>query len=84
MKTRHYSKEKIEQLNIEAYKNIIEDSYKDFLECQTVVFAREIARTAYGFNKNHNLPYSEWIEKFEDYPIVIEEIKKLDNYGHSM
>jgi len=73
-------KEKLEQLNIEAYKNIIEDSYNDFIKNPNEAFARMIARTAYGFNKNHNLPYSEWLDKFEEYSIVVKEIKKLDNY----
>ena len=76
----HNRKDKLEQLNIEAYKNIIEDSYNDFIKEPSEAFARMIARTAYGFNKNHNLPYSEWLEKFKEYPIVEEEIKRLDNY----
>ena len=78
LSTKNDRRDKLEQLNIEAYKSIIEDSYSDFMQNPTDAFARMIARTAYGFNKNHNLPYSEWLEKFKEYKNVIREIEKLD------
>lgn len=73
-------KDKLIALNIETYRTILEESFIDFKNEPTLILARMIARTAYGFNLNHHLPYSEWIEKFKDYSIVIDEIKSLDNY----
>lgn len=73
-------KDKLIALNIETYKTILEESFIDFKNEPTLTLARMIARTAYGFNLNHHLPYSEWIEKFKDYSIVLDEIKSLDNY----
>jgi len=73
-------KDKLMQLNIETYKGMLDDSFNDFIKEPTQMLAKMIARTAYAFNLNHHLPYSEWVEKFKDYSMVIKEIEKLDNY----
>ena len=74
-------KNKLEHLELEEFRSLIDETLTDWKNSnQDEILARQIARTAYGFNKNRDLPYSEWIKKFEDYTVVIKEIKKLENY----
>ena len=73
-------KHKLQNLELEEIKTLVEDSFNDWNNSQSLSMAKQIARTAYGYNKFSNFPYSEWIDKFKDFSIVINEIKKLENY----
>ena len=62
-------------LEMEEHINkIIEESYIDWLDNQNLSFAKQIARTAKGHGH-----YSLWIEKFKEYPMVINCINSLFN-----
>jgi len=68
-----------EYINIEN-KRIITESYEDYKSdegCNKEAFARQIRLTALGDVRNREGSLNEWMDKFKDEEIVLNELKKL-------
>jgi hypothetical protein len=74
------SKIKINE-NVDEHKEIIEDSYNDYISLddkrQREIMARHIKRTAQGFIRNSGGRLEDWLEKFKDEDIVISKLKEI-------
>jgi hypothetical protein len=74
--TQHDRKEKLEALEIEQLKPIVEDSYQDWLKDPNEQTAEWIAKIIYSYRKKEDF-YNLWMEKFGDIELVNNELKKL-------
>lgn len=73
----HSRKEKLEFLEIEQLKDIIEDTYQDWLKNSSEIPAKMIAKIMYAYRKKEEI-YNMWLEKFSDSELVMNELTKLE------
>ena len=72
----HNRKEKLEFLEIEQLKQLIEDTYQDWLEDNSLVSAKLIAKLIYSYRNKEEIN-NFWLEKFKDYDLIMQELKIL-------
>ena len=72
----HNRKEKLEFLEIEQLKELIEDTYQDWLNNSSDVTAKLIAKIIYSYRRNEE-KFELWKEKFGDNELIMKELKKL-------
>lgn len=72
----HDRKEKLDFLDVEQMKEIIEDTYQDWLKNDNIVVAKMIAKIMYSYRKKEEM-YELWMKRFEDIDIINTELKKL-------
>lgn len=70
-------KDKLNAIEIEQLKPIIEDSYEDWLKEPTEQTAEWIAKIIYSYRNKEDF-YDAWIEKFGDIELIMNEFKKLE------
>jgi hypothetical protein len=61
-------------------RRIIQESYEDYLIAEDhhkEVFARQIRLTALGDVRNFPILLNEWLEKFKNEELVLNELKKI-------
>jgi len=68
-------KEKLQFIETEQIKELILDTYQDWLESENVVSAKLIAKIIYSYRKNDEL-YKLWLDKF-DIDLIVDELNKL-------
>lgn len=68
-------KEKLQFIETEQVKELILDTYQDWLESENIVSARLIAKIIYSYRKNDDL-YKLWLDKF-GVDLIISEVDKL-------
>lgn len=71
-------KEKLQLLEIEQIKDLVEDTYSDWLSNESEISAKFIAKIIYSYRNKENT-YDLWMEKFGDIKIIIDYIKKMEN-----
>lgn len=69
-------KEKLEFLEIEQLKEMIEDTYQDWLEDKSLINAKLIAKLIYSYRKKEEINNS-WLEKFKDCDLIMQELNIL-------
>jgi len=72
----HSRKEKLDFLEIEQMKEIVEDTYQDWLKNENEISAKMIAKIMYSYRKDEEL-YTLWQEKFEDNELITNELKNI-------
>jgi hypothetical protein len=72
----HSRKEKLDALDLEQHKEIIDDTYNDWLSSQNEITARMIAKIIYSYRKNEE-KYNLWLEKFNEYELIMSELNKI-------
>lgn len=70
-------KDKLNAIEIEQLKPIIEDSYEDWLKEPTEQTAEWIAKIMYSYRKKEDF-YNAWLEKFGDIELIMIQLKKLE------
>jgi hypothetical protein len=73
---KHTRKEKLDSLEIEQVKEVIQDTYDDWLMNQTQATGELIAKLIYSYRKNKDI-YDIWIDTFKDVKEVNEELQKI-------
>lgn len=72
----HSRKEKLDSLDIEQTKEIIEDTYQDWLKNSTEISAKFIAKIMYSYRRHEDI-YNLWLDKFKDLPLVMSQLTSL-------
>jgi len=72
----HDRKEKLVFLDLEQMKEIIEDTYQDWLKNDTEIVAKMISRIIYSYRKKEEF-FKLWTDKFENVKLINNELKKL-------
>jgi hypothetical protein len=72
----HDRKEKLDFLDVEQMKEIIEDTYQDWLKNDNIVVAKMIAKIMYSYRKKEEM-YDLWVKRFEDIDLINNELKRL-------
>lgn len=68
-------KEKLQFLDLEQIKEIIEESYQDWSIDKSEVNSKFIAKLMYAYRRREDI-YSMWLEKFDD-DVINNELKKI-------
>jgi hypothetical protein len=74
--TQNGRKEKLQFIDLEKIKELIEDTYQDWINNESDICAKLIAKIIYSYRRKEE-PYKSWLEKFNDVELVIEELEKL-------
>lgn len=69
-------KEKLESIEIEQLKILIEDTYQDWLKDNSEISAKMISKIIYAYRKKE-LFYNIWMEKFGDFELIVNELNKI-------
>lgn len=69
-------KEKLEFLEIEQIKDLIEDTYQDWVKDESELSAKLIAKILYSYRRKEEI-YNLWLDKFSKIEIINNELKKL-------
>lgn len=72
----HSRKEKLEFLEIEQIKNLIDETYQDWIDDGSNISAKLIAKIIYSYRRKEEI-YKLWIEKFVSIELINNELKKL-------
>lgn len=73
--TQNERKEKLQFLDLEQIKEIIEESYQDWSIDKSEVNSKFIAKLMYAYRRREDI-YSMWLEKFDD-DVINNELKKI-------
>jgi hypothetical protein len=74
--TQNGRKEKLQFIDLEKIKELVEDTYQDWVDNESEICAKLIAKIIYSYRRKEE-PYKAWLEKFNDVELVIEELEKL-------
>lgn len=74
--TRHARKEKLEFIEIEQLKEIIEDTYQDWIKNSSEISAKLVAKLIYAYRKDEDM-LKLWSEKFGESELIMDELKKI-------
>lgn len=69
-------KEKLEHFELLQTKNVVDETYQDWLNSESEVSAKLIAKLIYSYKSKNDI-YNLWIEKFKDIELVNNELNKL-------
>jgi hypothetical protein len=69
-------KEKLQFLDIEQIKLLVEETYQDWLKEETVINAKFIAKILYSYRRKEEI-YKLWLDKFAGIELIDNELKKL-------
>lgn len=69
-------KEKLEFLEIEQLKEMIEETYQDWLSDESENSAKLIAKIIYSYRRKEEV-YNLWMDKFSSVDLVINKLKEL-------
>lgn len=74
--TQNGRKEKLQFLELEQVKDLIEDTYQDWLKDESEISAKLIAKILYSYRRKEEI-YNLWLDKFGKIEIINNELKKL-------
>lgn len=74
--TQNGRKEKLQFLEIEQIKDLIEDTYQDWVKDESELSAKLIAKILYSYRRKEEI-YNLWLDKFGKIEIINNELKKL-------
>lgn len=69
-------KSKLLSLELGQIKEMVDETYQDWIESESETSARIIARLIYSHRRKKEA-YELWFDKFKDYQVIIDEIDKL-------
>lgn len=69
-------KEKLQFLEIEQLKDLIDDTYQDWIKDESELSAKFIAKLLYSYRKKEEI-YKLWTDKFNGIEMIDNELKKL-------
>ena len=72
----HDRKEKLIFLDLEQMKEIIEDTYQDWLKNSNEISAKMVSKIMYSYRRKEEF-FKLWMEKFEKFELITNELKKL-------